>query len=126
MENVLFNEIVKLVLIFISPLIILSLLFFNVKPAIALAFLIGAFLGILRLKALFSYITCILNREGKGKDTISLIKYLVSLIFTLAAIGFVLLKSVKMGLAILSGLIAIPIIVTIYSTVNGISLYRKR
>jgi hypothetical protein len=115
-----------MVLIFISPLIVLSILSFHVQPGIAIAFFVGNLLGIFRLKAFFGYITCVINREKFIKDTISLIKYVAILLFSLGAIGFILFKSIIIGLAILLGLITVPIIVMIYTMLKGISLYRQK
>lgn len=126
MENILLKEILKTALIVISPLIVLALFFFHEQPEIALAVSIGVILGILRLKVFFNYITNVLNRKKSKKDVLALIKYLASLIFTFGTAALVIAKSISIGLALLFGLITVPIIVTFYSMLKGLSLYRKR
>lgn len=126
MENLLFKEIVKLALILVSPLVILALLIFNEQPGIALGFLFGALLGVFRLKEFWGYITNALNHEKRNKDELSLIKYIASLLFTLGALGFIFVKSITIGLAILLGLVSVPIVVTVYAAMKGIALYREK
>ena len=55
LDNILLKKIEKTALIFAAPLVIILLLYFNNQPEIAVAFLIGMFLGVFRLKALFGY-----------------------------------------------------------------------
>lgn len=126
MENVLFKQIVKFVLILVIPLTILGLLFFKGQPEIATAFFIGAILGIFRLKIFWGYISFTLKLEKSGKASMPLIKYLTSVVFTLAAIGLVLFKSPIVGLSMLIGLVAVPAAITAYAAIKGISLYREK
>lgn len=126
MENLLLKEILKLVVVFVGPLTILCLLFFSGQPMIALAFLMGSLLGILRLKVFFGYIARSISQEESAKKAVPLITYLASLVFTLAAIGFVLIKAPAAGLAMLVGLVMIPVVVTIYAAMKGIELFRNR
>ena len=120
-----FKEIKKIAFIFAIISAILLLLYFNKQPEIAIAFLIGMFLGIYRLKALFSYISCILDFEKINKSTFLLIKYLASSFIIIGVMGFVLYKSVIIGLSIVFGLVVIPIILMFYALWKGISLFRE-
>jgi hypothetical protein len=126
MEKILFKEIVKLICIVVSSLIILSLIFWDKQLELVIAFIIGVFLGVFRLKALFGYVTGVLNGGKLKKDRMPIIKYASLLVFTIGAIGFALVKSVTIGLAVLLGLISVPILVTCYTAYKGISLYKKK
>ena len=126
MEKTLFKEIVKLVCIVVSSLIILSLVFWDKQLELVIAFIFGVFLGVFRLKVLFRYVASVLNGGELKKDWMPMIKYAAFLVFTMAVIGFALVKSVTIGLAVLLGLIAVPILVTCYTAYKGISLYKKK
>jgi len=125
LSNALFKEIRKMILIIAIPMAILLLVFFNDKPVIAIAFLIGMFLGSFRLKALFSYLGCLLENEVAHNNAILMIRYVMSMFITLGLVGYALYKSEIVGLSLLFGLIVVPIIITIYALWQGISLYRK-
>ena len=125
MNNVMFKEIKKIAFVFAIVLAILLLLFFNKQPEIAITFLIGMFFGILRLKALFSYINSLLDYEKSNKNTILLLSYIASLFLAIGVIGFVLYKSVIIGLSMIFGLVAVPVILMVYTLWKGISLFRK-
>jgi hypothetical protein len=126
LENMLFKQIVKLVLILVIPLAILSIFLYKVQPEIAIAFFVGALLGIFRLKEFWGYIAYNLNSEKQDKSRTPFIKYLASLVITITAVSYVLFKSQIVGLAMLIGLVVIPIVVTIYAAFTGISLYKKK
>lgn len=126
LENMLFKQIVKLVLFLVIPLAILSIFLYKVQPEIAIAFFVGALLGIFRLKEFWGYIAYNLNSEKQDKSKTPFIKYLASLVITIAAVSYVLFKSQIVGLAMLIGLVVIPIVVTIYAAFTGISLYKKK
>ena len=125
MNNVMFKEIEKIAFIFAFVLAVLLLLIFNKQPEIAIAFLIGMFLGVFRLKAFFSYVSSVLNNEESNKNTFLLLKYLASSILTLGVMGFVLYKSAIIGLSMVFGLVAVPIILMFYALWKGISLFRE-
>lgn len=124
LEKILFRKIVKAALVIVSPLTILLLLLFSKQPGIALTFFIGALLGTARLKIFWDYIACAINREETNKKVLSIIKYFGSLLLALGAAAFILFKSTALGLAMLLGLITIPMIVTGYSAIKGVALYR--
>lgn len=126
MENNLFKDVVKTALILVLPLLVLSLFFFDGQIGIAFAIAIGALLGIFRVKAFFSHITCSLNHEKSSIAAMAFIKYLANWLLTIGLIGFALVKSAAIGLAMLLGLITVPIAVAVYAMVKGISLYRKK
>lgn len=124
MENILFKKILKVALLIVSPLTMFLLLLFSKQPGIALLFFIGALFGIVRLKIFWDYISSAINREESNKKTLSLIKYFGSLLLALGAGAFLLFKSAALGLAMLLGLLTIPMIVTGYSAIKGVALYR--
>lgn len=125
MKNIILKEIEKITLFLALPCTILLLVLFNEKPAIAVAYLIGLLLGVFRLKTLFNYITGILAIEDKQNASILMGSYIFSLFMSFAVLGFTLYKVTPMGIAILFGLITVPIIVTVYSVWKGVSLYRS-
>lgn len=125
MEKILFKEIVKLICIVVSSLIILSLVFWDRQLELVIAYIFGVLLGVFRLKALFGYVSSVLNGGKLKRDRMPIVKYAAFLVFTIGTIGFALVKSVTIGLAVLVGLISVPILVTCYTAYKGISLYKK-
>lgn len=126
MKNILFKEIEKIVLIFAIPMAIFLLVFFNERPQISIAFIIGAVLGVFRLKTLFAYIGNLLSNDEIHNNGFNMLKYMLSLFVSLGTMGFALYKSLAVGLSIVFGLVLVPITIMIYSIYQGISLYKKK
>lgn len=126
MEKTLIKNIAALTLAVLIPLVILSLLLFKGQAQVALAIAVGALLGILRLEIFFGYIIRTINQRKSTQANLALMKYLASWLFTLGAIGFVVHKSVKLGLAAVFGLLTVSIAVTLYSFAKGITQSRNQ